>query len=77
MNKAYWIPATKRGLIEALSLVYPGDKSFRRMKLAQLYAIFYRVRNGKNLTNPFDFYVDFEPGNPDELQIRDFITKKE
>ena len=45
MYNTYYVPSTKQRLIEALTLVYPADRSkFMRMPIAQLYAIFYKIR---------------------------------
>lgn len=45
MYKTFYTPGKKDQLIELLTLVYPASRSkFMRMRIAQLYAIFYKIR---------------------------------
>ena len=44
MKRDYWIPRTKRQLVETISLVYPNDRSLNGKSKNQLYAIFYKLR---------------------------------
>jgi len=41
----YWVPRTRRELIRELRMVWPRG-SFSRMRKGQLYAIFFRMREG-------------------------------
>lgn len=47
----YWKPHTKWELVNALALRWPvGRAQFKRMKISQLYAVYYKLRE-KDLTN--------------------------
>lgn len=43
----HWVPRTKYELVEALSRMFPNDRSFARKPKKQLYAIWFRLWRGK------------------------------